>query len=301
MTLADQCPRIEHLNICGLSRVTEIGTRAVCAHFWHLSYLNVEDVFLLSDDAFFYNRELDGRTAANEQMLKSLTVLNMKDCIHITDTTFAGLQSRCSKIHTLILQGCHQLTDSALRYMYEVELDSVNNNFPMCDSFKVLNLASCLKVSAAGLNSLFLKCGVLEDLDLSGITCVNDALIHDLCEACPTIQRLHLRRCIYVSDVSLCSIASSLWLEHLDISSCSKITNAGIEVVSVACNGLISLKAKRVRKLTNKSINLLFQNCNLLKELDITECDNIDIAALQEYAKDYRMVSIKHNYLQQNE
>ena len=49
MTLTDQCPRVEHLNICGLNRVTEIGTRAICAHFWHLSYLNVEDVFLLND------------------------------------------------------------------------------------------------------------------------------------------------------------------------------------------------------------------------------------------------------------
>ena len=295
VTLTDQCPRIEHLNICGLNRVTEIGTRAICAHFWHLSCLNVEDVFLLSDDIFFYNRDMDGRVAADEQMLKALTVLNMKDCIHITDTTLEGLQLRCAKIHTLVLQGCHQLTDRALQFMFETASDSVNNVFPMCDSFKTLNLASCLKFSAVGLHALFLKCGELEDLDLSGVTCINDAVIQDLCEICPTIQRLRLRRCIYVSDMALCSIASALWLEHLDISYCSKITNTGIEVLSVACNGLISLTAKRVRKLTNKSINILFQNCNLLKELDVTECDSIDVATLEEHAKDYRMIQVKHD------
>lgn len=293
MTLTDQCPRVEHLNICGLNRVTEIGTRAICAHFWHLSYLNVEDVFLLNDDIFFYDRDLDGRVAADQNMLKSLSVLNMKDCIHITDTTFKGLRLRCSKITTLVVQGCHLLTDKALSFMYDIDISSVNNIFPLCDSFKVLNLASCVKFTPAGLNSLFLKCGVLEDLDLSGITCVNDELIQSLCEACPTIQKLSLRRCMFVSDLALCSISSSLWLEHLDISHCSKITNTGIEVLSVACNGLISLTAKRLRKLTNKSINILFQNCNLLKELDITDCDSIDISLLEEYSKDYRMITIK--------
>jgi len=231
--------------------------------------------------------------AADQNMLKSLTVLNMKDCIHITDTTFRGLQVRCSKISTLVVQGCHLLTDRALEYMYETDVSSVNNVFPLCDSFKVLNLASCVKLSSVGLNSLFLKCGVLEDLNLSGITCVNDELIENLCEACPTIQKLSLRRCIYVSDLALCSIASSLWLEHLDISHCSKITNTGIEVLSVACNGLITLTAKRLRKLSNKSINILFQNCNLLKELDITDCDSIDIPALKDYAKEYQTINIK--------
>ena len=159
-----------------------------------------------------------------------------------------------------MLQGCHLLTDKALEYMYSTECDSVNNDFPMCDSFKPLNLASCLKFSSAGLIFLFQKCGVLEDLDLSGVTCVSDALIHDLCELCPTIQKLRLRRCIYISDLALCSIASSLWLEYLDISHCSKITNTGIEVLSMACNGLLTLIASRVRKLTNKSINLLLRN-----------------------------------------
>jgi hypothetical protein len=295
VTLTDQCPRIEHLNICGLNRVTEIGTRAICAHFWHISYLNVEDIFLLSDDIFFYNRDLDGRVAADEQMLKDLVTLNMKDCIHITDTTLRGLQLRCSKLSTLVLQGCHQLTDQALQFMHTTDSDSANNHFPLCDSLKSLNLASCLNFSAPALNLLFTKCGVLEDLDLSGVTCINDAVIHDLCELCPTIQRLHLRRCIYVSDMALCSIASSLWLEHLDISYCSKVTNTGIEVLSVACNGLISIVAKRVRKLTNKSINLLFQNCNLLKEIDISECDSIDVPTLEEYAKDYGKINITHD------
>lgn len=295
MTLADQCPRVEHLNMCGLNRVTETGSRAICAHFWHLSYLNVEDVFLLSDDIFFYNRDLDGRSAADENMLKNLTTLNMKDCIHITDTTLQGLQRRCSKIHTLVLQGCHQLTDRALQFMSETEVDSVNNVYPMCDSLRTLNLASCLKLSAPALGLLLRQCGVLEELDLSGISSVNDVLLQTLCNVCPTVQKLYLRRCIYVSDMALCSMASSLWLEHLDISHCSKITNTGIEVLSVACNGLVSLTAKRVRKLTNKSINLLFQNCTLLRELDIRECDSINTAALVEYTKDYGMINVQHD------
>jgi hypothetical protein len=161
------------LNICGLSSVTDVGTTAICANCWKMAHLNFEDVYLLADRSFYFDRLADGRVAADENMLKGLTTLNLKDCVHISDRAIEGLQKRCGKIETLNLQGCHKLSDRGLAAMYECVNDSTNQMFPMCDSFRTLTLASCTNFTASGLASLFPRCGVLENLDLSGITAVS--------------------------------------------------------------------------------------------------------------------------------
>jgi len=292
VTLVDQCPNLSTLNICGLNRVTEIGTNAICSNCWKIAHLNMEDVFLLDDDSFYFDHIQDGRKAADENMLKALVTLNLKDCVHITDRTLQGLQQRCAHIETLILQGCHKLTDVSLAAMYEAVNDTCNNLFPMCDSFRSLNLASCLHFTAPALTKLFSKCGMLENLDLSGVNAVNDALIEELCQLCPTIQSLSLSRCTFISDNCLCCIASNLWLEHLDISYCNKITDCGIEVLSTACNGLVTLACKRLRRLTNRSVNILLRNCKLMKRLDISECGNVNLEAFEEFTKGYQNVHV---------
>jgi hypothetical protein len=291
----DQCPNMSSLNICGLSSVTDVGTTAICANCWKMAHLNFEDVYLLADRSFYFDRLADGRVAADENMLKGLTTLNLKDCVHISDRAIEGLQKRCGKIETLNLQGCHKLSDRGLAAMYECVNDSTNQMFPMCDSFRTLTLASCTNFTASGLASLFPRCGVLETLDLSGITAVSDSLIADLCGSCPTIQRLSVRRCVALTDVAICTIASELWLEHFDISYCSKITDCAIEVLSMACNGMVTLTAKRVRRITNKSINMMVRNCRLVKRIDVTECESINCEAMDEFMKEYPGVHIAHD------
>lgn len=283
------------LNICGLSSVTDIGTSAICTNCWKMAHLNFEDVYLLADRSFFFDRVSDGRVAADENMLKSLITLNLKDCVHISDRSLVGLQKRCGKIEVLNLQGCHKLTDKGLAAMYECVDDSTNQMFPMCDSFRTLTLASCINLTANGLATLFPRCGVLESLDLSGITAVSDSLIADLCKSCPTVQRLAVRRCVALTDVAICTIASELWLEHLDISYCSKITDCAIEVLSMACNGMVTLTAKRVRRITNKSINMMLRNCRLVKRIDVCECESINRDSLDEFVKGFPGVHVLHD------
>jgi hypothetical protein len=55
VSLAETCANLKYLNLCGLSRVTDKGVAAVCHKLWNLTYLNMEDIFLASDEAFWYN------------------------------------------------------------------------------------------------------------------------------------------------------------------------------------------------------------------------------------------------------
>lgn len=295
-TLAEQCSRLTYLNMSGVSRVTDRGVQKICSNCWRLEHLLMEDVFLLEDAVFWYDHAVDGRVDADEKMLKSLITLNLKDCVHVTDDSIAGLSKRCARIESLNLQGCHLLTDEALLLMSTATLDSVNQQFPMCDSFKFLNIAYCSNLTAYGLMRMFPLCGVLEKLDVSGLTCITDDVILDICHTCPTIQDITLHRCAFVTDAALCSIARHLWVERIDISNCSKITDTGVEVLAAACSGLVSIALRRLKRVTNKSLNLLAAYCKLLVDIDVRECENIDIDCVRECAIDLPKADIRSDF-----
>ena len=268
ISIGQSAPGIKFLNLAGLSRITDEGARALCANLWYLESLNLEDVFLLDDLAFSYERNYDGRPAAEENMLKFLVTLNLRDCVNVTEKGIRGLSERCRKIETLILRGCDKVTDTAILHL----TNPFDQNFPMADALRVLDLAFCSAITAQGILRVLPFCGVLEELRLSGCTSVDDAFIKQMCLKCPTITRLVLDKCVFLTDVTMCYLADYLWLETLDIAGCHRITDDGIEVLSVACNGILKILARRVNKLTGKAINSISRNCRGIQVLDIREC-----------------------------
>jgi hypothetical protein len=280
--VAEVCPSLTRLNMNGLCRVSDIGVRAVCANCWHLQYLNVEDIFLLKDDAFWFSATYDGRRAANDNMLVSLKTLIMTDCSNLTDRGIEGLAERCRKVDTLVLQGCDKVTDTALRYLADANI-CTSSSMPMCDTLRSLNLSYCTGITGPGIQALLPSCVHLEELNLSGLaSIVNDAFVLTFSKSCPTLQKLILQKCLLLSDASLCAMADNLWLEVLDVTGCTKFSDAGVEVLTEACNGLRSVTLRRARRLTNKSLFAIMRNCKGIQRIDMQECPQITAACAQE-------------------
>ena len=168
------------------------------------------------------------------------------------------------------------LTDGALELMY----DNCGFKVGMCDAIKVLDLSYCSGVSTKSILDLLSYCGRLEDLCIEGIIGVNDDFIHQMCIACRTITKLSLQRCQAITDAALCSIVDFLWIEKLNISYCTKITDPGIEVFSAVCCAVRELILRRVYKLTAQTLFGLVRNCKDLQVLDIRDCNNIDDEAV---------------------
>jgi hypothetical protein len=104
LNLAQNCPNLRFLNICGLSRVADKGIEALCTNCWHLESINFEDIFLFDDSAFWFSPTLDGRPSADENMLTSLRELNLRDCVCMTNHGLKGLAQRCRKIESAIFR-----------------------------------------------------------------------------------------------------------------------------------------------------------------------------------------------------
>jgi hypothetical protein len=280
--VAEVCPQLRSLRMAGLSRVSDRGVRAVCANCWGLEHLDVEDIFLLRDDAFWFSASYDGRRAANENMLVSLKHLNLSDCANLTDRGVEGLAERCRQMDVLVLRGCDKITDTALRHLGDPSI-STASSASMSDTIHSLNLSYSTGITGPGVLALLPSCACLEELDLSGLAnFVNDAFVQTMGRSCPTLQKLTLQKCLLLSDAALCSLAENLWLEHLDVTGCHKLTDAGIEVLSEACNGLRSLALRRLKRVSDAAVFCVLRNCKGLQRLDVRDCPLVSAACAEE-------------------
>jgi F-box/leucine-rich repeat protein 2/20 len=293
ISIGESCPGLKYLNITGLSRVSDKGSRALCAKCWYLETLAMEDVFLLDDAAFRFDLSYDGRLAAEENMLKYLVTLNLRDCVNITDEGIQGLSERCRKIETLILRGCDKITDKCLEYM----TNPYDDNFPMCDSFKVLDVSFCTGITSKGVLDILPMCGILEELRLSGMVSVDDNFLHEMCIKCGTIQRLSMQKCVFVSDAALCSMADYLWLEYLDITGCRRVTDDGLEVLTVSCNGIIRLFLTGVHKLSSRTVNSVARNCTVIQELELEKCPLVTEKSLDDLQTQWPHLRLKSDFV----
>ena len=125
-------------------------------------------------------------------------------------------------------------------------------------------------------------------------TTVNDEFINEMCKLCPTINKLSVARCPFITDAALCSMADYLWVEELDISYCNKITDDSIEVLTTACTGLTKFCARKVTRLSPNAITAIARNCNVIREVDVRECDQINEMSLSDLHNHQKFVKIHH-------
>lgn len=268
MALAQRCPKIVYVNLAGLSRVTGAGIRNLCEKCWCLKELHLRDLFLLNDSSFRFNHFDDNRQEL--KMLKALQTIDLSDCANLTDNGISEIIERATSATSLCIRGCDKLTNRSLLVMTKgLKPSSLEC---MSSSLLTLDVSFCRNITADGILNVAMKCSALEDLNISGIHTVDDAFIIQLCSVCPTLISLSAQRCMLISDGALCAIAKYLWMNALDVSFCSKVTDEGIEVLTLACAGLLHLKLRKLTRITDKSLKAIYTNTMLLKSLDVKEC-----------------------------
>ena len=78
---------------------------------------------------------------------------------------------------------------------------------------------------------------------------------------------MKLARCKRLTDKALCSLADFLWIEGLDVSHNSRITDDGIEVIAVEFSGIQTLDLSACPKVSDRSVRCLARHNAALREL----------------------------------
>ncbi len=276
VALGQLCRKLKRLNLKALNRVTEEGASSITHNCWDMEYLCLEDMYNLMDSAFVFDFTVDGRRAVEANMLACITHLNLQDCNKLTDTAVDHIMKRAWHVRTLNVAGCCNLTDKVCSVIVEDPVAGSRRGA----SLTSLNLGYCLNITDQGVGRLVVSLTRLRYVNLAGCVHVTDSGVFKLVSTCTTLQEVVLAQCKQITDKSLCYLADFLWVEDLDISHCSKISDDGIEVMALEFSGLRSISLKRCCRLTDHTLDVLGMYCPHLKHVNLQLVPNCSVGAL---------------------
>ncbi|CAM9948128.1 unnamed protein product, partial [Hapterophycus canaliculatus] len=277
LALGQMCRKLRRLNLKALNCVTEEGASSITHNCWDMEYLCLQDMYNLMDSAFVFDFAVDGRRAVEANMLASITDINLHDCNNLTDAAVDHIMKRACRIRTLNLAGCCYLTDMSCAFIAQDPLTGSRRG----DSLTSLNLGYCLNITDRGVASLVKSLRGIRHINLAGCVQLTDDGVFTLVSMCTRLQELVLAQCKLLTDRSLCYLADFLWVEDLDVSFCSKITDDGIEVLALEFAGLRRISLKRCVRLTERTLDVLSMYCSCLKQVDIRNVPNFGLNAVQ--------------------
>lgn len=269
IAIADACGTLKSINLLQNSRLSTEGVRSLCSKCWNLENIQFEELFLITDDIFLYSPTIDGRAAANERMLANLQDLNLKGCDMLSDNALFFLSERCRRVLSITLNGCKRVSDKGLAYLCDPLL-CPSSSQPFCLTLRSIDISYVTNISSNALLETLQECKNLESFFGSGLVrIVDDQFLKRLGQVCPSIQKLGMNLCIGVTDVGLCSIAENLWIEHIELSGCYKISDIGVEVLASCCTGLRVLDLTKTKRITKNAVEYIKRNCPNLVQLEV--------------------------------
>lgn len=116
-------------------------------------------------------------------------------------------------LHVLNLKDCIKITDVSLKY-----------SLKLCE-LQEISLAKCQQISTTGITSLVKNCPSLEALNLSECHNIDDKTIKIITENLKRLTHLYLERCIQLTDYSLDYISMNcVVLKYLDVRGCRSMS-----------------------------------------------------------------------------
>ncbi|OQR82626.1 hypothetical protein ACHHYP_15691 [Achlya hypogyna] len=180
----------------------------------------------------------------------------------------AAIGESCPLLEELSLNGCRQLPEHALLKVAQG-----------CPKMRALDVAHCIHVTDMLLATLAQSCRHLQRLIVNGCKEVSDRGLHALSNSCLDLVHLELHRTEFqykITDMFMLSISEHCKiLQHINVSGCDHITDAGLSWLCLGCTALTAVDVSYCDKLTDFSLRALAEGCLHLTTLDISGCARI--------------------------
>ncbi|TWU76727.1 hypothetical protein ED733_003545 [Metarhizium rileyi] len=237
--------KLVHLNLTGLSAVSNKSCKIIAEFCPHLETFNV---------SWCDKVEAKGIKAIIESCPK-LRDLRAGEVRGFDDILTAESIYSTNNLERLVLCGCVELTDDALRVMMQgvdPEIDILTER-PIVPPRRLrhLDLSRCNRLSSAGVKAIGYVVPELEGLQLSGCKSLTDAALEPVLASTPRLTHLELED---LEDLTNSLMSEHLAkapcaekLEHLSISYCENISDVGMLPVLQKCLGLRSIDMDNTR------------------------------------------------------
>ncbi|PHH86846.1 hypothetical protein CDD83_9677 [Cordyceps sp. RAO-2017] len=237
--------KLVHLNLTGLAAVSNTSCKIIAESCPQLESFNVS--WCEKVEARGIKAIIDSCTR-----LRDLRAGEVRGFDHI-----ATAQSifKTNKLERLVLCGCIELTDEALKVMMhgtDPEIDILTDR-PVVPPRKLrhLDLSRCKRLSSVGVKAIGYVTPDLQGLQLSGCKSLTDSALEPILATTPRLSHLELED---LEDLTnsllsehLAKAPCAAGLKHLSLSYCDKISDVGMLPVMQKCVRLRSVDLDNTR------------------------------------------------------
>ncbi|XP_073475702.1 F-box and leucine-rich repeat protein 13 [Aquarana catesbeiana] len=235
--ISRSCPSLNHIYLADCQKITDISLKAISS-LKNITVLNVADCIRVSDPGV--RQVLEGPSGIK------IKELNLTNCLRVSDLSLLRIAQKCHNLNFLSLRYCENVTDSG------IEL--------------IGNMSSLISI------------------DLSGTSLTDQGLTALAAQS--KIKELSISECLGISDIGIQKFChQSKDLELLDISHCLQVTNNTVKTVAFCCKMLTSINVAGCPKITDISIQYLSGGCRYLHIVDISGCIHLSDKVLKYFQK----------------
>lgn len=323
--LAAECPKISQITVARCVGVTDKGVEILAKKKGvYLKTLSVAECREVSDDGVEFLakfctglRSLDLRGCPRVRdrsvyamgALKGLEEVALDGCAEVSDRAISHLFTNVTRLKSLSIKGCTNITEGGLRFMNEMPVpwgirnhnncahlgafhigynSYISDEFMMslpviCPRLHTLDVIECRLV---GGDEAMGKVGGLSDLvdvTLESLPRISDQGVRQLFCDLPrrSLKRLSLAGCMKVTDVSLkCIAKNARGLRQLRLDRSVSVTDRGLSYLAKGLSGLTILQATHLGMITDEGMRSIARRCLHLTELDVSHCLGLTPACL---------------------
>ena len=291
--------RLNKLVLSGCKDLTDVGFKAICENQPSLSTLDIADSGGITDEGL-----------KHVSLLSNLKHLVVSGCRMVSDYSVSKLR-HLRKLEHFEASACYAITTKSI---------AIGIGYYALETLTYLNLSYCMSVTDDGIQIVCHNLANLEHLDLSscgigdkGVLQISACLTRltslrlSWCEAitnsgilgfhykilpgCESVVCLHpldLPGKDGTGSVCLECLSKSLLnlrnLVHLDLSSCSKLTDTSLTVV-MNFKSLRTLALGSLPGLSDKTLSAISTGIPSLEDINLAQCKNINDAGMTDITK----------------
>ncbi|CAH1247001.1 FBXL13 [Branchiostoma lanceolatum] len=252
-TLVKLCHQMNHVYLADCPRLTDISLKNL-AMLKNISVLNVADCIRLSDSGV--RQVVEGPSGAR------IREMNLTNCVRVSDVSLLRIAQKCQNLTFLSVCYCEHITDAGIELL---------GNMPNLTSVDL----SGTHIGDTGLAALG-SSGRVRDVTASECEGVTDLGLQKFCAQVRELEMLDISHCQAITDTGIKSMAFCCrMLTHLNFCGCPQLTDLSMQYVSGVCRYLHVLDISGCWQVSDKSLKYLRKGCKQLKMLTMLYCKNI--------------------------
>ncbi|KAK0383903.1 hypothetical protein NLU13_7994 [Sarocladium strictum] len=204
---------------------------------------------------------------AMSEHCKRLQGLNISGCEHISNDSMIALAQNCKYIKRLKLNECSQLSDEAV-YAFAQN----------CPNILEIDLQQCRLIGNGPITSLLANGNCLRELRLANCELIDDNAFLPLSprRKFDHLRILDLTSCTRLTDAAVQKIVEAApRLRNLVLAKCGNITDVAVNAISTLGKNLHYVHLGHCRQITDQGVKNLVNACNRIRYIDLGCCTNL--------------------------